>query len=124
MFFSRPAGVKLVFRGFITDPDFTEVDLIIDGGYHYLYLGDIIPVGSIAVILHLYIKAIAIGNSISVRHPDDTSAVIPLRAICNVVGQYASASGLIFCDSERSIRVSVSSNVSQLQLSVMGWIEK
>lgn len=75
MFFSRPAGHKIVNRGAIPSEDFTIGVLIRDDAWHDLDLSAIIPISAVAVHINIRGANSGIARHIIFRAKGDTSAI-------------------------------------------------
>lgn len=117
-------GHTIVYRGTVANPDFEAGDLTRDGSYHELDLSSIIPVGSFAALITTRVKCNAVGDYITLIHPDDSgNERSAFWTEVNVLNKYGSCYGIVFCNAARIIKYKVTAGVTILQVHICGWIK-
>ena len=125
MFFSKPAGHKIINRGDFTPKDYTLEDFTL-GEWATLDLSEIIPIGTFVVLLLIAFKADNENTSIYFK---ETGVVNDDNMVS--LNQYSVQTGfsgqvLIFCNNNRQIDycTSTGGTFSIINLSVSGWVKK
>jgi len=124
MFFSKPAGHRLVDIGDIADAQFDAEDFTIDGNWHTLDISSVVPAGVDLVRVNLDLTAVGIGDNIAVKNDDYTGAYNRIVACGYVAGYSAYKRGLISCSSDRKIKYKITAGVAVVFLNVVGWVLK
>ena len=87
MFFSRPGGMKTVYRGIVSAADFRSSDLTKDGTERTLDLSALVPAGAKFVLLGISIVSTTVGNELLIKEAGQAEYYGDWRFICHVASQ-------------------------------------
>lgn len=123
MFFSRPAGHKLVDRGDPTDYDWIIGDFTIDSDWHDLDCSSIVPIGAMAILFKVEILDDEIGKAIHFRKKGNTDIYNESVTVTQVVNLPNIADVTVLCGSNSFVQYMCSVGLSTgLFVTVRGWI--
>lgn len=123
MFFSRPAGHKYVHRTTPAKEDFDETDLTVEITWTDIILPDIVPVGTIAVLLGVYLKTTEANRTIQFRKNGDDNFVEGNGLTTQVAGQGIRNHFWVACDADRKIEYyKGAATWTNINVTVLAWI--
>lgn len=108
-------------RGDPDDYDYTQATLTLDTNYHDLDLSSIIPEGTKAVSLIVYIKDAVADKYIGFRKNGNAHSNCSPTVYNQVANIYTHSSVIIGCDSNRIIEYYANGGTDNIAITVNGW---
>ena len=114
---------EFINRGDPTTEDFITGNFILDGAWHDLNLGSIVPAGAVAVLLELRINNSGAGRHAMFRKKGNTNNYNVAKWYTQAGGKIVSGDIWSFCDTNRVIQYQFyTGGWSLIGLTVRGWI--
>ena len=86
MFITRKGGMSFVVRNPTKTDDYTEANFTWDGAWHDLDMSAIVPLSAKLVLITIRYNWSHAGNSVALRHPDDTNSdgsIVIIQQVAN-----------------------------------------
>jgi len=122
MFFSRPAGHKLVDRGDPDAYDYSVGDFTKDGLFHELDLSAIVPSNAKFIGIRAVVRCTAAQDYCIFRKKGNVNTKNAIQGYVSINDGYNSVMGNVPCNSTRIIEYSFTANFTIINFCVCGWI--
>jgi len=121
-FIGKAGGIMLYDRGDPVGWDFSLPAIVTDGDAHDMDLSGIIPAGTVAVLLNVYVQDNTDMSAISFRKKGNSNWVNISSPICQVTMVFNCQDIIVFCDSNGVIEYKTANTTfSFIDVVVKGW---